>query len=99
MITMDKQLLSGTHEDVRRKVEDLACGQDDRQYLAGTRFRELAVKLAMRDDLIVAAVTYDDAAAYELEVTLGDRDRPQPARRSLPDDAGTMAPHRGRTRH
>jgi hypothetical protein len=70
MITMNKQLLSGTPEDVRRKVEDLARRQDDREYLAGTRFRELAVKLATCDGLTVSAVTSDDTAVYELEVTL-----------------------------
>jgi hypothetical protein len=70
LITLKKQLLSGTPDDVRRKVEDLASGQDDRQYLAGTWFRELAVKLAACDGLAVSAVTSDDAAVYELEVTL-----------------------------
>jgi len=57
-------------DDVRRKVEDLARDQDDHEYLAGTWFRELAVKLAARDGLTVSAVTSDDAAVYELEVTL-----------------------------
>jgi hypothetical protein len=70
MITLKKQLLSGTPDDVRRKVEDLASGQDDREYLAGTWFRELAVKLAACDGLAVSAVTSDDAAVYELEVIL-----------------------------
>jgi len=57
-------------DDVRRKVEDLARDQDDHEYLAGTWFRELAVKLAARDGLTVSAVTSDDATVYELEVTL-----------------------------
>jgi hypothetical protein len=70
MTTMKKQLLSGTPDDIRREVEDLARDQDDREYLAGTRFRELAVKLATCDGLTVSAVTSDDAAVYELEVTL-----------------------------
>jgi hypothetical protein len=70
MIRVNKQRLSGTPEDVRRKAEDLACDQDDHDYLDGTRFRELAVKPAARDDLTVSAVTYDDTTAYELEVTL-----------------------------
>jgi hypothetical protein len=104
MITMNRQLLSGTPEDIRRTMEDLACEQDDHEYLDGVRFRELAVQLATRDGLAVSAVTSDDGAVYELEVTLAsdagqrtaprcDRHRPQPARRSLPDDAGAMAPH------
>jgi hypothetical protein len=70
MMTLNRQLLSGTPDDVRRKVEDLARDQDDREYLAGTWFRELAVKLAARDGLAVSMVTSDDAAVYELEVTL-----------------------------
>jgi hypothetical protein len=69
MITVDKQLLSGTPDEVLGKVEDLARDQDEHEYLAGTWFRELAVKLATRDGLAVSAVTYD-AAVYELEVTL-----------------------------
>ena len=70
MITLHKQMLSGTPDDIRRKVEDLASSQEDREYLAGTWFRELAVKLAGCDGLTVSAVTSDDAAVYELEVTL-----------------------------
>lgn len=70
MITMNRQLLSGTPEDIRRTMEDLARDQDDHEYLDGTRFRELAVKLATRDGLTVSAVTSDDGAVYELEVTL-----------------------------
>jgi hypothetical protein len=70
MITVHKQRLSGTADDIRWQLEDLATGQDDREYLAGTRFRELAVKLAARDGLAVYLVTGDDAAVYELEVTL-----------------------------
>jgi hypothetical protein len=70
MTTLNKQLLSGTPDDVRRKVEDLAHDQDDREYLGGTWFRELAVKLATCDGLAVSAVTSDGAKVYELEVTL-----------------------------
>jgi hypothetical protein len=102
---MNRQLLSGTPEDVRCTMEDLARDQDDHEYLDDARFRQLAVQLATRDDLAVSAVTSDDGAVYELEVTLCqrtaprcDRHRPQPARRSLPDDVGAMAPHQRRTR-
>jgi hypothetical protein len=70
MITMNRHLLSGTPDQVRRVMEDFARDQDDHQYLDGTRFRELAVKLAARQDLAVSAVTSDDGAVYELEVTL-----------------------------
>jgi hypothetical protein len=67
---MNRHLLSGRPDEVRRTMEDLARNQDDHEYLDGTRFRELAVKLAMRHGLTVSAVTSDDGAVYELEVTL-----------------------------
>ncbi len=70
MITVNKQLLSGTPDDVRARVEYLARDQDDHEYLAGTWLRELAVKLAACDGMTVLAVTYDDMAGNELEVTL-----------------------------
>jgi hypothetical protein len=70
MITVNKQLLSGTPDDVRATVEHLFRGQDRFEDLAGTWLRELAVKLAACDGLAVSMVSYDDMAAYELEVTL-----------------------------
>jgi hypothetical protein len=70
MITVHKQVLRGTPDDVRATAEHLARGQDDREYLAGTRLRELAVELAACNGLTVSAVRYDDMAGYELEVTL-----------------------------
>jgi hypothetical protein len=69
MITVNKQLLSGTPDDVRAMVEYLASGEDHVEYLAGTWLRELAVKLAACDGLAVSAVSYDDMSGYELEVT------------------------------
>jgi hypothetical protein len=88
VITVKKHLPSGTPDEVRRKVQDLASDQDDHEYLAGTRFRELAVKLATRDGLAVSAVTYDDAAVYELEVTLASASHHDPVviDRSQPGD-------------
>jgi len=59
-----------TTDDVRTTVEYLARNQDHLEYLAGTWLRELAVKLAACDGITVSAVSYDDTAAYELEVTL-----------------------------
>ena len=70
MMTVRKQLLAGTPDDVRAMVEYLACGQDHLEYLAGTWLRELAVKLAACDGVTVSVVSYDDTAGYELEVTL-----------------------------
>jgi len=70
MITANKRLLSGTPGEVRATVEHLDCGQDHREYLAGTWLRELAVNLAGCGGLIVSAVSYDGMAGYELEATL-----------------------------
>jgi|SRR5580704_2762659 hypothetical protein len=70
MITVHKKLLSGTAEDIRQTVEDLARGEGLRQYVEGTWFRELAVHLATRDGLAVSLVSYDDSLACELEVIL-----------------------------
>ena len=70
MITVNKQLLSGTPDEVRTTVEDLARDQDDPEYLAGSWLRELAINLAACDSLAVSVVSYDDTAGYELEVTL-----------------------------
>jgi len=88
MITMNRHLLSGTPDQVRRVMEDFARDQDDHQYLDGTRFRELAVKLAARQDLAVSAVTSDDGAVYELEVTLDSAPHREAIviDRSQPDD-------------
>lgn len=72
MITVNKQLLSGTPDDVRWKVEELACDQGEQEYLAGSWFRELAVKLATSNGLVVSAVSYDDTTVQELEVTLAE---------------------------
>lgn len=74
MIVVNKQLLSGTPDDVRARMEYLARDQDHLEYLAGTWpgtwLRELAVKLAACDGVTVSAVSYDDMAGFELEVTL-----------------------------
>jgi hypothetical protein len=72
MITVNKRLLSGTPDEVWATVEHLDCDQEHLEYLAGTRLRELAVKLAGSGGLTVSAVSYDDMAGYELEATLAD---------------------------
>ena len=106
MITVDKQLLRGTPDDVRATVEHLARGQGHREYLAGTWLRELAIKLAACDGLTVSVVRYDDMAGYELEVTLVSAPHLDPivigrsrTGDQLPDHTGTMAPDRRRTGH
>jgi hypothetical protein len=70
MITTDRRLLSGTPDEVRAAVEHHDCDREHLEYLAGTWLPELAVELAGCDGLIVSAVSYDDMAGYELEVTL-----------------------------
>jgi len=60
MVTMNKQRPSGTPDDVRGTMEDLAPNRDEHEYHSGAWFRELTVKLAMCEDLTVSAVTSDD---------------------------------------
>jgi hypothetical protein len=69
VITIQKALISGTLDDLQRKVEELARDQGPYEYMAGTRLRELAVALAMHDDLRVSVVTYENGS-QELEVVL-----------------------------
>lgn len=73
MITVRKDRLSGTPDEVSEKVEELSRGMALHEYMAGTRLRALAVELAMYPGLTVSVVTYDDES-QELEVVLsGDR--------------------------
>jgi hypothetical protein len=71
VITIQKARLSGSLDDLQQTVEYLARDQEPREYLAGTRLRELAVALAMQADLHVSSVTYADGS-QELEVVLTD---------------------------
>lgn len=78
MTAVNKQALSGTPDRVRTMVEYLARDHDQLEYLAGTWLRELAVKLAACEGLSVAAISYDDMAGYELEVTLAQEPQHDP---------------------
>jgi hypothetical protein len=69
MITVRKNRLSGTSDEVSEKVEKLSRGMALHEYMAGTRLRVLAVELAKYDGLTVSVVTYDDES-QELEVVL-----------------------------
>jgi hypothetical protein len=71
MITINKESLRGSPDDIRAKLEELAHGLDDREYLAGTWLRELAVELACHDGLLVSVAVYEDAS-QDFEVTLAD---------------------------
>jgi hypothetical protein len=60
--------LSGSADDVRGVLERMACDLGDEEYMAGTQLRELAVALAVRSDLSVSVISYDDR--QELQVCL-----------------------------
>jgi hypothetical protein len=69
MATIQTRLQASTHDDVHAQVEQLACGLDPHEYLTGTWLRELAIILALHDDLVVSVVTYA-GSGRELEVRL-----------------------------
>jgi hypothetical protein len=69
MITVRKDRLSGTPDEVSERVEELSRGMAMHEYMAGTRLRALAVELARHPGLTVSVVTYDDES-QELEVVL-----------------------------
>ena len=46
MMTVRKDLLSGTPDEVSKKVEELSRGMALHEYVTGTRLRALAVELA-----------------------------------------------------
>lgn len=71
MITSQKTILSGSPDDLRRKVEALALDQEPHEYQAGMRLRELAVELAMQAGFNVSVISYEDGS-QELEVVLTD---------------------------
>lgn len=59
MMTVRKDLLTGTPDEVSRRVEDLSRGMSLHEYMAGTRLRALAVELARHAALTVSVVTYE----------------------------------------
>lgn len=75
MITVNRQLLSGTPNDVRGRWKTSPAARMTTSTSPGTWFHELAVKLATRDGLVVSAVSYDDTAVQELDVTLASAPR------------------------
>jgi hypothetical protein len=78
MITINKQRPSGTPDDVRGTMEDLAKNRDEHEYHSGAWFRELTVKLAMCEDLAVSAVTSDDGRFMTWRWSWFLRDRKNP---------------------
>jgi hypothetical protein len=69
-----KLTLTGKPDDGAR-LDDFCERRAAREFEAGARLRALAVELAMREELIVSAVAYEDES-LELEVALAaDRSR------------------------
>ncbi len=69
MTTTRTTLQAGTYDDLLAQVEKLARALEPHDYLSDTWLRELAVALALHDDLVVSVVTYD-GSGQELEVRL-----------------------------
>jgi hypothetical protein len=69
MPTTQTTLQAGTYDDVHSQVEQLARCLEPHNYLTGTWLRELAVALALHDELAVSIVTYH-GGGQELEVRL-----------------------------
>jgi hypothetical protein len=77
MMTVTRELLSGTPEKVSARLEELSRDLANPEYLAGTRLRMLAVELAQRPNLRVSLVTYRSEPpeleeSQELEVVFTD---------------------------
>jgi hypothetical protein len=68
-MTVQRDLLSGTPDDVAGQLEKLSAGLALHEYTAGTRLRALAVDLTKRPGLRVSVVTYENES-QELEVRL-----------------------------
>lgn len=69
MMTVRKDVLTGTPDEIARKLEQISKGISRHEYLAGTRLRALAEVLSHNTDLLVSVVTYENEA-QELEVRL-----------------------------
>lgn len=69
MMSMRKDVLSGTPDEIAGMLEQVSKGISRHEYLAGIRLRALAEVLSRNDDLLVSVVTYENEA-QELEVRL-----------------------------
>jgi hypothetical protein len=68
-MTIRKELLSGTPDEVAVKLEKLSLEMPNHEYMAGTRLRSLAVELVKNLGLQVSVITYENES-QELEVRL-----------------------------
>ena len=66
---VQKAPLTGSPDDIRKKLEELSRGLAPQEYSAGERFRALVVELARHADIQMWVLTYWDES-QELEVTL-----------------------------
>jgi len=71
MTTTRTVLQAESYNDLLAQVEALTRSLEPHEYLPGTWLRELAVALALHDDLVVSVVTYA-GGGQELEVRLAD---------------------------
>lgn len=69
MITVQKDVLSGTPDEIAIKLEQISKRISRQEYFAGTQLRALAEVLSHNTDLIVSVITYENEA-QELEVRL-----------------------------
>jgi fructose-specific phosphotransferase system component IIB len=68
MMVVRKTALSGTPEDVSRKLDEACRDMVPHEYTLTARLRELAQELAGRDNVSVSIATYG-AYSVELQVT------------------------------
>ena len=66
---VQKALLTGSPDDIRKKLEELSRGLAPQEYSVGERFRALVMELATHADIQMWVLTYWDES-QELEVTL-----------------------------
>ena len=66
---IQKAPLTGSPDDIRKKLEEISRGLAPQEYSAGERFRALVVELARHADIKMCVLTYWDES-QELEVTL-----------------------------
>jgi hypothetical protein len=68
-MVIQKALITGTPDEIRKNLENLSRGLAPHEYSAGERLRALVVELAKYADIKMWLLTYHDES-QELEVTL-----------------------------
>jgi len=67
MMTAQRDVLSGTPDEIAATLEGLSVGVSHHEYISGTQLRCLALELAKNPDICVSVVTYENVS-QELEV-------------------------------